>query len=180
MKPIRINFIEDTRWRVLWLAVLACVLLGSGILTWQALRIQQTIQTTQARIDLLTSQLQKLSTPSAQPLNPQQTSASKALQLLQQDLNPLFTTVENIKEVGVRLRRLDLDAHTGSIGLEFELDSMLKANTVTTVLNAGYDNRPWQLGTITAPTGPTAGNSPFGFSSTPAVRAVWSTQLNKL
>jgi type II secretory pathway component PulL len=167
MKSLKINFVVDTRWRVLWLATLLCVALTVGLVTWQWSKTQKLEQVTQQQTEELRRHLRQ---PAATP----PAGAAPTYALLQQDLNPLFATVENIKDSGVRLRRLEFDARSGAVNVEFELDSMLKVDTLTTALNAGYEQRPWILNTVTASA--TTNSLP----GTSVVRAVWSTQIKRL
>jgi hypothetical protein len=47
-----------------------------------------------------------------------------------------------------------LDATANTLRLEYELDSVDKAATITKALNTGYDARPWQLESVSAATAP--------------------------
>ena len=67
-------------------------------------------------------------------------------------------------EIGQRLR------------LEFELDAMPTASLVTAALNGGYENRPWQLESVTG----AGGGGQIGFASAQVVRGLWFVQVGKL
>jgi hypothetical protein len=47
-----------------------------------------------------------------------------------------------------------LDATANTLRLEYELDSVGKAATITKALNTGYDARRWQLESVSAATAP--------------------------
>ncbi len=177
MKPLQIDFIPDRRWRVLW-AVAA--VLGSGIVGatgWHAWQSLQSTQGLQSQIALTKLQVQKLQTQLSPPPNPRHDSLAQAAKLLQQDLGRAFATIENLKEEGVRLRAVKLDANSGTLQLEYELDAMARAATVTALLNAGYDSRPWRMESV----GGAAGNNTGGFAAPNQVlRATWVTQLDRL
>lgn len=175
MKSIRIDFIQDKRWRWIWIT---CLLFGtvlSGVTVWQWQKSDRAIRETESRLQIVRQKLSQLSAPKESPLNPRQGSAEQAAKLLQQDLNKVFATIENLKEPGTRLRNLSLDGSSGALRLEYEIDSVGKAASLTTILNAGYDTRPWQLESVS-----TAASNPMGFGSALTHRGIWSVQLDKL
>lgn len=175
MKPVQINFVPDTRWRRLWAAAALCVLGLIGTAGWYVWQINAAIKELEARIGTAQQQLKDLRLPS--PTDPRYASAEQAARLLQQDLNKAFAAVENLKEPGVRLRNLHLDAAANALRLEYELDSVGKASTITELLNTGYDNHPWQLESVNTAGGSTqAGFMPMA----QAVRGIWAVQLGKL
>lgn len=168
MKPVHIEFIENTRWRWVWggaLVVGGCLL---AYCVWRAGQINQATQQESARIATLQTQLQLLRTP-APPAqaDPRSASTQLATQLLQLDLNKAFAAAENLQAPGTRLRGLTLEATANTLRLEYELDSMDKASTITEALNTGYEGRPWQLESVSAATAPT-------------FRGQWVGQLKKL
>jgi hypothetical protein len=58
------------------------------------------------------------------------------------------------------------DATANTLHLEYELDSVDKAATITKALNTGYDGRPWQLESVSA-------------APAPLFRRQWVRQLKK-
>ena len=67
-----------------------------------------------------------------------------------QNLNKVFASAENLKEPDTRLRNLSFDGSSSALRLEFEIDSLPRAASVTAILNAGYDSQPWQLESVRA------------------------------
>lgn len=176
MKSIRIDFIKDKRWRWVWAAAALSGLCVTGLAAWHWEQAHKAGRDVESRISIARQQVAQLSAPRVVIVDPRQTSAEQAAQLLQQDLNKVFASAENLKEFGVRLRNLNLDGPGGVLRLEFELDSLPRASSVTAVLNEGYENRPWQLESVTGATG----NNPTGVASAQTLRGLWLVQLNKL
>jgi hypothetical protein len=167
MRAAHIEFIENTRWRWVWggaLAVCVC-LLAYGV--WRAGLISQASQQESARIAQAGTELQLLRTPAPTVADPRSPSTQLAAQLLQLDLNKAFAAAENLQTPGARLRGFTLDATANTLRLEYELDSVDKAATITQALNTGYDARPWQLESVSAATAP-------------LFRGQWVGQLKKL
>ncbi|OOG37826.1 hypothetical protein [Polaromonas sp. A23] len=175
MKSIQIDFIQDKRWRWIWIACLLSGVLLSGVTVWQWQKSDRAIRETGSRIEGVRQKLSQLNAPKESLPNPRHGSAEQAAKLLQQDLNKVFATIENLKEPGTRLRNLSLDGASGALRLEFEIDSVGKAASLTALLNTGYDNRPWQLESVS-----TATSNPMGFGSALNHRGIWSVQLDKL
>jgi hypothetical protein len=180
MKPVRLDFIEDRRWRLVWSAALVCALALAGNLIWRLVPIYEAQGEEQALIAAAQLQLQNKPTSVQGEANPRFASLSQAAQLLQQDLNPAFASAENLQEPGVRLRSLTLEAGEGSLRLEYDLESMVKASAITDLLNTGYEQRPWQLESVSgsADSG-TVGGMPMT-PTTSGFRGVWTVQLKKL
>lgn len=176
MKPIQIDFIENRRWRWVWTSA---ILFGVCLMAWTSWHWQKNTSATrdmENRISAAGQQLKLLNAPEEIRLNPRHASAEQAAKLLQQDMNKVFATVENLAEPGTRLRNLSLDGASGIVRLEFELDSMSRAASLTTLFNTGYENRPWQLESVSG----AANNNPMGFATAQAIRGIWTVQLDKL
>lgn len=71
--------------------------------------------------------------------------ARAAARLLQSDPNRPLADVENMQEAGAQLQSLSLDNVSGGVRLEYLLDSMPRAISVTAVLNAGLPSAAWTL-----------------------------------
>ncbi len=149
MKPIHINFIRDESWRWIWAATAVICLCVMGFTAWQWYKTRQSIQTIQADINTARKTAAQLGTPKPVLVDPRKASTEQTIKLLQQDLNKVFNSAESPKEAGVRLRSLNMDSAAGTLRLEFELDSLPRASSITAVLNAGYEDRPWQLESVT-------------------------------
>jgi hypothetical protein len=176
MKAIAIDFVADKRWRWVWAAAAFCAvcLAGGVVLYWQ--KSSQVTRDIESRAGLAKQQIAQLNARRVVVADPKQASAEQAVQLLQQDLNKVFASAENLKEIGVRLRNMNLDGAAGVLRLEFELDAIAKASTVTEALNGGYESRPWQLESVTG----AGGGGQIGFASAQMVRGLWFVQIGKL
>lgn len=177
MKPVHIDFVADRRWRTVWALALVLALGIVGATAWRAWQGLQSTQALQSQITLAKLQAQQLQSQLNPPPNPRHDSLAQAAKLLQQDLGKAFAVIENLKEDGVRLRAVNLDANSGTLHLEYELDTLARAASVTALLNAGYENRPWRMESV----GAAAGNNGPGFTApVAALRAKWVTQLDRL
>jgi len=176
MKTIDIDFVADKRWRWVWAATAFCAIcLASAVaLHWQ--KTSQAMRDIESRTAIAQQQITQLNARRVVVADPRQASAEQAVQLLQQDLNKVFASAENLKETGVRLRGLTLDGGAGVLRLEFELDAMPTASIVTAALNGGYESRPWQLESVTG----AGGGGQIGFASAQLVRGLWLVQISKL
>lgn len=176
MKPIEIDFVADKRWRWMWAVAISSALCLAAALTLYWQKKDRAARDIESRAAIAEQQITQLSARRVVVADPKQASAEQAAQLLRQDLNKVFASAENVKETGVRLRGLNLDGTTGVLRLEFELDAMPTASIVTAALNGGYENRPWQLESVTS----TGGGGPIGFASAQVLRGLWFVQVDKL
>jgi hypothetical protein len=177
MNPIDIDFVADKRWRWVWAAAAFCALCLASVVALYWHKTNKALQDIESRTATSQQQITQLNARRVIVADPRQASAEQAVQLLQQDLNKVFASAENLKETGVRLRGVTLDGSAGVLRLEFELDAMPSASIVTTSLNSGYENRPWQLESVTGAGG---GGGQIGFASGQVVRGLWFVQVGKL
>lgn len=184
MKPVRIEFMEDRRWLWIWIPAALCCLGWLGGVVWQWKLKDQAAQETVERIHAVQTQLQILNAPAVVQADPRLGSTQLAAQLLQQDLNPVFAVVENLQVPGARLRGLALETASGTLRLEYELDSITTASQVTEALNMGYVQRPWHLDGVSgaAGGGNNVGSPPHALVAmgAPMFRGLWSVQLQRL
>jgi len=176
MKSLNIDFVADKRWRGVWAATAFCVLCLAGAVALYWHRTDRVLRDIESRTATSQQQITQLNARRVIVADPRQASAEQAVQLLRQDLNKVFASAENLKETGVRLRGLTLDGSAGALRLEFELDAMPTASVVTAALNGGYENRPWQLESVTG----AGGGGQIGFTSAQVVRGLWIVQVSKL
>ncbi len=177
MKPVHIDFIADRRWRSVWTLALVVGLGIVGASGWRAWQTLQSTQALQSQIAQVKQQAQQLQSQLSPPIDPRHDNLAQTAKLLQQDLGKFFAVIENLKEEGVRLRAVNLDASSGTLHLEYELDTLARAASVTALLNAGYETRPWHMESV----GAAAGSNAQGFATpVQALRAKWVTQLNRL
>lgn len=176
MKQIHINFVIDRGWRWIWAAAGVAVLCLAGLVGWQVQKSMKKLRGIEAQIAVTKEKIPVASPPSLPVVDLKHASSEQAAKLLQQDLNKVFSSAENLKDPGVRLRSLTLDNLTGTVRLEFELDTLSRASSLTVALNAGYEDRPWQLESVNG-AGP---NIASGFATTQTFRGLWLAQLDKL
>jgi hypothetical protein len=187
VKPIHIEFVEDRRWRWVWASAAVCAGLLMYGLFWQLGPVRQAHVETSDRLHALRQRLAVLRAPIPSKANPRQASVAQAAQSLQQDINQIFAAAENLQEPGVQLRSLIFDSGTTAMRLEYELDSLQKASTVTTLLNMGHDQKPWQLESVTnigvvgrTPVTGLPALNVMPMQPTPQFRGIWSVDLKKL
>jgi hypothetical protein len=192
MKPLNIQFIHTKHWQWLWCLATVGI---AGLLVTYAPRYYQLAKQQRSAL-MLATQLSQQAAPIAaapKPADPRTSHAQQVASALQNDLNRVFTLVEAVKEPNTRLRNLSLDTPSSTVRLEYELDSMARASSVTLSLNAGYPEGPWRLESINAATAAAASNLPVGFAPnmTPGIapglspspgqfRALWSASTAKL
>lgn len=176
MKPVMLNFMSDRRWVWVW-AITGIVVLGMMALTgWRWFQSDLARRETERQINFMQQQLQDrtIALKAQDVPDPRQASIEQALRLLHQNLNPLFATVENLQESGVRLQSLSLDANADSVRLEYVLDTLPRAASVTAVLNAGFEEqRPWRLESVVE--GQTGGGG-----ASQSLLGIWVSGLRKL
>jgi hypothetical protein len=186
MKALHIDFVPRTHWRTVWLATAMAIMALAAITLptyWKAYQNQRSLDQS---ILLLRQQPVAAVQALKVPIDARLANTRQAADLLQRDLNGVFTLLESIKEPNVRLRNLSLDSATGTARLEYEVDSIPRASSVTVTLNAGYAQAPWQLESINATSaGPTPqAGLPFSQSSTAPTsgqyRAQWRVDIKNL
>lgn len=148
MKPLKIDFVAPTAWRPIWActALIATVALGS--FAWKAKEFMTAIQAVVIDIATTQSETEKLRKQAANKLVPRTSSASKAVTLLQFDMNKVFSVMENVDVPGTRLAGVTLDMTSGNLGVEYVLEQSIQAQAITDALNSGYDTRPWRLSRV--------------------------------
>ena len=150
MSHVTIQFVRDQRWIVVWLVgvVVVCGLAAAIGEVARLLRHELASQGTKvADIRQQIAALQPRAQEAEKVAAPQ---ASQLAVLLQGDINRAFAAAESQQEAGVRLRAMSYEAVAGELRLEFELDSIARAASVTANLNAGMDAQPWTMQQITA------------------------------
>lgn len=157
MNPIRVEWVPSRAWRVIW-GVAAVAAVGMVLVAgrqWQS--YQTALVQEHEQQQEMSAQLDALKQP-AKPLSPAIAKLRSQVQgQLLLDLNPVFATVEGMQLPGVHLRSLNLDAGSGSVRVEYALDSVAQASLVSEKLNAGYDRKPWVLTRVVANAGSGAG-----------------------
>ena len=172
MKSVRIDFVPDWRVRLILpsAAVIALAILTVAGLNWW--KTAEQVRDLKAQTAAIQSQIEAAKKQSVPPENLRAQHAARIAAWLQQDLNPIFATIENSKLPGARLRSLAFDAPSDSIRLEYDLDSAEKATALTALFNQGYEKGPWQLDEVSLATGSATSSSVY--------RGLWSARLKNL
>lgn len=177
MRKISIEFIEDRRWRFLWM-LMSIVCLGCLIaITWFGYHITQQKRDINLQIQSVRSLMPSAPSVVLPKQDSRYASSLKAVSLLQFDLNKVFSTIENIAEPTVRLVNMTFDATAGTLRLEYELESVETAVLLTGKLNAGYETRPWKMESLS---NTRVSNITSVNTVTPKTLGVWSCQIKNL
>jgi hypothetical protein len=181
MKTLHIEFIHSQKWKWVWLVAAVCVS-ASGILYVRQYREHANERKiVEMHIHELNKQLLPIVVqPTA--VNPRRNTDLHVANTLQNDLNRVFTAIEVVKEPNTRLRNLSLDASSSTVRLEYEIDTVARATSVTLSLNAGYTEAVWRLESINAVSmAAIAGAPPItGVPVASLFRAIWSVNSGKL
>lgn len=143
MRPLRIDFVEDQRWRAIW--IIGGALLALLLITYQALAYQNSRQQNELRQELESLQARMSAQASERPLDKRHDHALLMAKLLQTDYNKVFQALETLKEPGIRLRQLQVDNTTGRVRVDYEFESLDKIPVISGHLNSGYTSSPWQF-----------------------------------
>ena len=177
MKILRIDFVETSRWLVVWVptffaigAVIGAVYIKDR--SWQTSIDATKSQSVQLRVQerALKDAVTKTATQAMEPRIAQLDGIRQKMRL---DWNPAFATIENLQEPGTRLLLLRFDAASQTIGLEYEVQSIRQAIALTTAMNAGYATAPWKLEGAT-------GVELAAPKGSDRMRATWTTRLSDL
>lgn len=137
MRPVRIDFVEPRAWKFIWAAaalVVLAIVTTTGVKVWQ-LR-QQRVVLEQQLAAMNAQQMQRLAqAPESPQDNPRAVSEAATRRLLQRDWNRLYDAIETPALAKVRLVQLNMDAVSGQVVLEYELESMAQVSAVTQALN---------------------------------------------
>jgi hypothetical protein len=180
MKTLHIEFIHSQRWKLIWLLAVACVSASGILYARQYRKLSNERKVAETRINELNKQLLPIA---AQPIaaNPRRNTDLQVANALQNDLNRVFTAIEVVKEPNTRLRNLSLDASSSTVRLEYEIDTVARAISVTLSLNAGYTEAAWRLDSINSVSAATSVGSPMtGVPVASLFRAIWSANSAKL
>ena len=177
MKPIRINFFEDQRWKLIWAVAVVVILCIVAITGWRLWQLSQEHSDIEDQIRKAQTQMMQLKGSIPTRTLAQQTELDRISRLLAQDLNKVFGTIEGISDKGVRLVSMSFDANSGAMELTYELESIELANVVTQRLNLGYDKKPWHMKSLSSVS---KMMSPSMGSQASAFRANWTANYEGL
>jgi hypothetical protein len=177
MKKLSIEFVRNQNWRWIWAFVGVCsiALILVSTRDWRINSADTTLIENQ--LELLRKPVLNVGKPSETKLDDRYSSTSKALTLIQQDLNAVFATIENINDPAIRLSSMALDVPAGVLRLEYELDSIEVAVILTEKLNGGYEMRPWKLESLNATKVVTSLNQQ---AVSPKIVGIWTMQLKNI
>jgi hypothetical protein len=180
MKTLHIEFIHSQRWKWVWLLSAVGVSVSGILYAMQYRELSNARKVVETHIHELNKQLLPIA---AQPIaaNPRRNTDLQVANTLQNDLNRVFTAIEVVKEPNTRLRNLSLDASSSTVRLEYEIDTVARATSVTLSLNAGYTEAVWRLESINSVSAATSGGTPvIGVPVVSLFRAIWSVNSSKL
>jgi len=180
MKTLHIEFIHPQKWKWVWLVAVVCVSASGMLYARQYREHVNERKVVETHIHELNKQLLPIA---AQPIavNPRRNTDLQAANALQNDLNRVFTAIEVVKEPNTRLRNLSLDASSSTVRLEYEIDTVARATSVTLSLNAGYTEAVWRLESINLVSTTTSVGTPvIGVPVVSLFRAIWSANSAKL
>ncbi len=180
MKPLHIEFARSQRWKTVWIASLAVCLPAIAFFVWRVNVIRTVAAQHAAQVEAQQARLEKLRAPVHTQPDPRRDSIDQIGQLLQLDVNRLFATAENLDIAGVRLRNLSFDTASGSVKLDYELDSLDRASTITEALNSGYQKYPWMFVSVSAANSNPAQGATAGLLAAQQFRGIWSARVNLL
>lgn len=177
MKAIYIDFVAPQGRKYVW--GVACIVVVAlvavyGVRVWSLTQQKAEVE---ARLATLTlQQRQSAAQPPAEENksdNPKAASEAAALHLRQWDWNRVYDAIETPALTKTRLVQMGVDAQSGQITLQFELDSMTQAAQVTEALNsASQPGAVWRLERLENATHPSA-TSGMGTS----IKGVWLGML---
>jgi hypothetical protein len=176
LKRSDIEFVRNKQWSVVWWIAFLGLLVLLGVFAPKLFQFYQNNQRIQKSISELQQTLLATKPELVQPQADGLKNSQQVARLLQVDLNSVFTLVENIKEPNTRLRSLSIDTVGQSVRLEYEIDTMVRAASITAVLNAGYATGPWQLNGIV----PSSVSNQEISADRSNFQATWSANLGKL
>jgi hypothetical protein len=176
MKPIRIEFVPQRRWLVYWSGLCIVLVVTSGMFYTRQRAVDVARESLEAQSGKANVQIVAIRPSSQHSSDANKAAADLSLSRaaqghLQQDWNPAFATIENVMEPGARLLQVSMDSASGNIRLEYEVESLAEATTLTSSMNSGIVAAPWNLESVTA-------SSVTGGSQ--RMHATWSAKLKDL
>lgn len=175
MRPVRIDFVEPRAWKYIWASsavVLLAIAAATGVKVWQLRQQRVVLEQQLAALQAQQRQGLEQAQPAKSPQdNPRAASEAAARRLLQRDWNRLYDAIETPALDKVRLVQLNMDAVSGLVVLEYELESMAQVSAVTQALNAisGQDSL-WRLDQL-------ENSAQGGTVGVARVRGVWQAVL---
>ena len=180
MKPLYVEFVRDPRWKLVWFVASVFCLVLIGLCAWRIALVRPVIAQQTAQIEALRAQLSKLHTPASTKSDARQTSIDQTTLFLRLDLNHVFATPENLDLLGVRLRNLSVDGVTGTVKLDYEIESLDRVTAVTEALNSGYEKPPWRLENVSVMSPNQAQGVSAGVVPAQQFRGMWSAKVHLL
>ena len=177
MKSLRIDFIEDQRWRYTWIAT--GVLLALLLIVYQTLAHQSAAQQNALRQQLDGLQSSWQANTAERPQDRRHAHALLIAKQLQTDHNKVFQALETLKEPGIRLRQLQIDGATGRVRVEYEFESLDKIAVISGHLNSGYTSPPWRFEGSSANSGSSRGSLPV-IGNQLTTKGTWTCSIDSL
>lgn len=177
MKPLHIEFVRSPAWLGPWLAASMVISIATGALFAADHSLREATRRAQQKAVDLQSQVSALRNAdtkalAAQATDPRTAQMRSVQRQLNTDWNPAFATIEHIQEPGVRLLTFSIDATTRTARLEYEVESIGQATSLTTEMNLGLHAPAWRLESAAA--------ASIQASDREKIRATWTGSLDLL
>lgn len=178
MRPLRIDFVDDQKWRVIWF--ITGTLLALMLVAYQFWAYQNAQRQNELRQELESLQAEGLAQVSGQALDKRRAHALAMAKLLQTDYNKVFQTLETLKQPGIRLRQLQIDATSRKVRVEYEFENLDQISVISGHLNSGYTNPPWQFEGSSVSSSPSLGGNFAAMGDQRTTRGTWSCAIDAL
>lgn len=179
VKQLKHDFLDRARWPWVWGGI-AVLLLALVSFTWhQNTRLGAVAQQRSSATASVLRDVEVLKADQVKALEAANDPRSKSLRvaesLLRQDVNPVFTALENVQVPGTRLISFNIEGGIGAIRADYESENIAQISELTAALNAGYTRPVWHFQSLSSNTAshPNAGGG-AGF------RASWTGSLSDL
>lgn len=179
MKQLKHDFLEPAGWPWVW-GVVAVLLLAIASFTWH--RHTRLGAVAQQRSSATASVLREVEALRADRLKAAEAAndlRSKSLRvaegLLRQDVNPVFTALENVQVPGTRLAAFNVEGGGGAIRVDYESESISQISELAAALNAGHTYPVWQFQSLSSNSG-----SHVSAGAGARFRASWTGNLSDL
>ena len=150
MKPIRISFARSQLYVLVWLfaGLLSSVAIGIAFAKTKVINETDTklsADIARLSVDVLRAQEDIARAKNELQSDPERQRAQTLTALLKADVNPAFSTFENVDVAGARLLQFTIDLPSDTVRVEYEVDTLAHANELSAALNAGFEKMPWRL-----------------------------------
>lgn len=178
MRPLRIDFVDDQKWRVIW--IITGTLLALMLVAYQFWAYQDAQRQNELHQELARLQAGVLAESSNRAPDKRHVHALAMAKLLQTDYNKVFQTLETLKQPGIRLRQLQIDAKSRKVRVEYEFENLDRVSVISAHLNSGYTNPPWQFEGSSVSSSQSVGGNFAVMGDQRTTRGTWSCSIDAL